>query len=141
MRALLLLVLAAGALACASSPRRGAELDAIVAAHDDRNAQLLSVLADHGVDLDAPRTIELIFYAPTEGCADQIEAELVGQGFSSSTEGPTPDFPQWETLGVARTSPNQITNRALTERFVRTATACGGEFDGWGTQLDQGSDG
>ena len=121
--------------ACASSGPTEAEINGIAAGHAHRNNELLKVLRGHGVDLAAPRAIDLYFYAPSEGCANAIAAELGERGIAASVTPPDDGFPQWETKGRAQASPQQISDASLNLRFVRTATACGGEYNGWGTDL------
>ena len=107
-----------------------------------RDADLLGVLRQRGVDLKTPRHIDLHFLADT--------AQLV-RGLMRSLDAAFPDAkleldgpvqtrgsaPFWSVTCIVQAPVSAVVARGAVEKRVRLAAAAGALHDGWGTPLGQ----
>jgi hypothetical protein len=107
-----------------------------------RDVALLDVLRRQGVDLNAPRQIDLHFLADTEERAKALMQSL-GPAFPDGKlelGGPRPakgDAPCWSVTCVVQAPVSAIVQTAAVEKRVRLAVAAGVVHDGWGTPLSR----
>jgi hypothetical protein len=129
-------------------PRRPRTLDLSksveeqVAGFVARDADLLGVLRQRGVDLNVPRHIDLHFLADTEQLARDLMRSLPAAFPHGKLEldGPLQtrgSAPFWSVTCIVQAPISAIVAREAVERRVRLAAAAGALHDGWGTPLGQ----
>lgn len=116
--------------------RSESELKVLVESHLSRNHELNKSIESQGVDLDAPRPIDLHFWASTEKAARNLAIALEAEGYSPvstnlSARGPA----LWNVEAQVEASPVTIATPLFVERLIRLAADYDGEFDGWGTSI------
>ncbi len=99
-----------------------------------QNRRLVDKLAESGDDLSQPRDIDHFAYFPSQHAREQFLKEVGGEGFSVKlTEAKEPDAEF--RFGVQLTRRDRVDLESIDglaiDLFVR-ASACGGEYDGWG---------
>jgi len=97
--------------------------------------QLVEALRQKGVDLNAPRHIDLEFHAPSEDAAHRLVAALVRTLPGEADVRPAVKPRTWAVTYVVQTTISSIVQADAVERRIRLAAAVGGEHDGWGTPL------
>ena len=117
-----------------------------VAGFRARDAELLGVLRQRGVDLNAPRHIDLHFLADTEDIARRLMRSLAPAfpGGTLELDGPVETkgrAPCWSVTCVVQAPVSAIVQGEAVEKRVRLAAASGALHDGWGTPLRRPSDG
>ena len=105
-----------------------------LAGHQNRNAQLVTLIREKGANLDEARVIECHFWMPSEQAAEQIVSALVAKGFTKRRVGKAaPD--RWNVEVAANQSVTFTVSDAFTTDLIEAAAVFGGKFDGWGTTL------
>ena len=100
------------------------------------NTELVQVLRERGIDLNAPRHIDVEFYAPSEDAARRLVASLEHVLPGAADVRPADQEPEWAVTYVVQATVSAIVQPEMIERFVRLGDAVGGEYDGWGTPTD-----
>ena len=104
--------------------------------HDARNRELLLALARHGVDLNAPRSIDLFFVSQSELGAVQLSASLQAMELVIARVGPRAGSePTWSIEARTELTPKEVAAKEYTRSLVRLALAHESEYDGWATQI------
>lgn len=113
-----------------------AQIAAALLGHEARNRSLLDRIRELGASLDAPRTIDLFFWAPSQEAAGLLVERLLERGFAELAATPPGDADDtWAVQGRLWESATRVGGSDLTEDLVRLAAALGAEYDGWGTSL------
>jgi hypothetical protein len=110
-----------------------------IAAHHERNAQLVESIAGHGASLHRERAIDCFFHTASEDAAIALSAVLQSHGIcdlSISHSDEAGSHP-WTVQGSVTSSVSRFTSQSEVERFVRLAAEHDALFDGWGTSLDE----
>ena len=107
-----------------------------------RDADLLGVLRQRGVDLNTPRHIDLHFLADTEQLARGLMRSLDAAFPDAKLEldGPVQtrgSAPFWSVTCIVQAPVSAVVARGAVEKRVRLAAAAGALHDGWGTPLGQ----
>ena len=109
---------------------------AALAGHSQRNARLLAVLRDRGVDITAPREIDLHFLAPNLDSAIQLEAVLKEAGFTQVSLGiPSAGDGSTSVTATVHEAPSSLTSTSRITEIISLAISVGAEHDGWGTSI------
>jgi len=102
-----------------------------------RNTVLMRSLKDKCVNIEAPRSIELHFWAKDEEAAIGLTKELRNDGLDVGYCGPVQ--PQqaglWNVEAVIEESIAQVTEVSFILRMIRAAANHSGTFDGWGVSV------
>ena len=102
--------------------------------HIARNRALLERFAALGADRFAKRSIDLFFYTPGESEAEQLSADLRGDGFSRVVVSRREEM--CSVHAQLEASITEVASVAFVERYVELAEKHGAEFDGWGASVD-----
>ncbi|HEY3098034.1 MAG TPA: ribonuclease E inhibitor RraB [Methylomirabilota bacterium] len=107
-----------------------------------RSAEFLAILRDRGLDLNAPRQIDLHFVANTERSAKDLmrslRSEFPGSKLELSRSDPADSMrPPWRVTCVVQAPVSAIVQPPAIEHRVRVATSVGAVHDGWGTAVDK----
>jgi regulator of RNase E activity RraB len=113
------------------------EIQAAIAGHRARNAELGRVLASKGVELTEKRPVDVHFWADDQHDAALLAKEGFRKGFLVKLLCPSQDSGdgRWNVEAGALVPPDQVLGDHLTEQLVRIAANCGAVYDGWGTQV------
>ena len=107
-----------------------------------RSAEFLADLRDRGLDLNAPRQIDLHFVANTERSAKELmrslRSEFPGSKLERSRSDPADSMrPPWRVTCVVEAPVSAIVQPPAIERRVRVATSVGAVHAGWGTAVEK----
>ena len=108
---------------------------------DDADGDVLSAMAESGVDMSKPLTIEFVIDAPSEQHAKAIETDLSAAGHPAVTEYEDGDEeegidPGWVVMVERNMVPDYQSIMDLQAEFTRFAEAHGGQVDGWGAMVE-----
>jgi hypothetical protein len=101
----------------------------------DPDGATLDELARAGSDLTREHTVEFYLYFPTEASAESVALVLKGEGFDTDVHRIDQE-PSWTLLASRRMKPEMAALRAARDRFSALVAEHGGEYDGWGTQVE-----
>lgn len=98
------------------------------------NQQVLSALADHDDDHEAPRPVDHYAYFPTEAACDRFATRAGAEGFALEEKRP-PEEPGAEWCArLTRVDPvDYFSIGDATLHLFDLAEECGGNYDGWET--------
>lgn len=102
---------------------------------EDPDGATLDELARAGSDLTREHLIEFYLYFPTDTAAAEIATILAQEGFEtrvSAAEGKQ----VWALLASKRMRPELAPLRAVRDRLTALVAERGGEYDGWGTEVE-----
>jgi hypothetical protein len=108
---------------------------------DDADGDVLSAMAESGVDMTQPLTIEFVIDAPGEQNAMDIEKDLIAAGHPAVADFEDGDpeegiDPGWVVSVELQMVPDYQRIMDLQEELNRFAGAHGGQVDGWGAMVD-----
>ena len=103
--------------------------------HVEGDAALLRQLGERGVDLDAPRAIDLHFFAPDAERAKDLAARLQADYGGKAKIGLSSGDDEVSVELTIQASPRAVAEREAIDQRVRTAHRFEANHDGWGTQL------
>lgn len=106
---------------------------------EDPDGATLDELARAGSDLTHEHLIEFYLYFPTEAAAAGCATILAQEGFAtqvSQAEGKK----DWTLLASRRMRPELAPLRAVRDRLTALVAEHGGEYDGWGTEVEGNHD-
>lgn len=106
-------------------------------APEDSDAATLDELAHAGSDLTREHNIEFYLYLPAQTKAEAVAAELRDEGLTVDISKADEDS-AWLCLVKRRMIPEMAGLRSFRERFTTLAQAHNGEYDGWGTEVEDG---
>ena len=107
-----------------------------------RSAEFLADLRDRGLDLNAPRQIDLHFVANTERSAKELmhslRSEFPGSKLELSRSDPGDSMrPPWRVTCVVQAPVSAIVQPPAIEHRVRVASSVGAVHNGWGTAVEK----
>lgn len=111
------------------------EIRKLVAGHRKRNKDLLASLEGFGVDLMAPRQIDLHFFAPNEKAASELRASLEKLEFVTTVVVDKSQYGGHSVGAQATMSPLDVTKEDAVLTLVQIAVSHSCEHDGWGTPI------
>jgi len=108
---------------------------------DDADGDVLSALAESGIDMTQPLTIEFVIDAPDEQSARAIEADLRAAGHPGDAAFEEADEevgiePGWVVMIEQDIVPDYQRIIDMQADYNRFAAAHGGKVDGWGAMVD-----
>lgn len=108
---------------------------------DDADGDVLSAIAESGIDMTQPLTIEFVIDAPSEQHANAIAKDLVAAGHPAVAEYEDGDDevgidPGWVVMIEMEMVPEYQRLVDLQKEFNKFAAAHGGQVDGWGAMVD-----
>lgn len=103
----------------------------------DGDAATLDELARAGSDLTREHNIEFFIYLPDQSSGEAAASLLRGEGHMVELSKAT-DGSDWLCLVQLRMIPDMAGLRGYRERFTALARAYNGEYDGWGTEVEDG---
>lgn len=101
----------------------------------DGDAMTLDELAHAGSDLTREHNIEFFLYFPDEPAARAVAGQLQDEGVLVEVSRAA-DGSDWLCLVKRRMIPELAGLRGLRERLTAVANAYHGEYDGWGTEVE-----
>ncbi|MFT4515832.1 MAG: regulator of RNase E activity RraB [Planctomycetota bacterium] len=109
---------------------------------DDADGNVLTAMAESGVDMTKPLTIEFVIDAPGEQPAKAIEAETAAAGYPAVADFEDGDpeegiDPGWVVSVEVEMAPEYQPIIDLQEKLQGFAEAHGGQVDGWGAMVDE----
>lgn len=110
-------------------------LEELIAGHVRRNVVLAEKLSGHGVDLNAPRSVDLHFWAAGEASALDLARALEELGFAVTALGPADDLAAFNVEASKSLSPIEVMDAGFVRHMATMADSRGAKFDGWGTQV------
>jgi hypothetical protein len=128
----LVLIIAIAAVLVAKLRRPGAG----ASVPPDKDEATLEQLAKAGSDLSRPHTPEFFLYLPTEGSAQAVAARYTAAGFTADVHH-APKGSDWSCILKKSMVLTPDTLRQLRQEFTEVATAHGGEYDGWGAEVEK----
>lgn len=111
----------------------GANPDPDEALAEDGNAAVLAQLEDAGSDLSKPHALEFTLYFPSRDAAMAALPELQAQGYSSGLYDKEDE--QWRVVAVREAVPTPDAIAGFEAQVQAVASAHGGEYDGWGSEI------
>jgi regulator of RNase E activity RraB len=103
----------------------------------DGDAATLDQLAHAGSDLTREHNIEFFLYLPDEESAQAVARQLQEEGVLVEVSRAA-DGADWLCLVKQRMIPDMAGLRGFRERLTAVAQAHNGEYDGWGTEVEDG---
>jgi len=108
---------------------------------DDADGDVLSAIAESGIDMTQPLAIEFVIDAPSEQHARAIEKDLVAAGHPAETVFEEGDEDVgieegWVVMIEMDLVPEYQRLMDLQKTFNEFAAAHGGQVDGWGAMVD-----
>ena len=108
---------------------------------DDADGDVLNAIADSGVDMTQPLTIEFVIDAPSEQRARAIEEDLRAAGHPAATvyeQGEEDEGiePGWVVMIEQDIVPDYQRIIDMQAEFNRFAAVHEGKVDGWGAMID-----
>lgn len=108
---------------------------------DDADGDVLNAIAESGVDMTQPLTIEFVIDAPSEQHALAIAKDLVAAGHPAETvyEDGEPEEgiePGWVVMIENDLVPDYQRIIDMQAEYNRFAAAHDGKVDGWGAMID-----
>jgi len=108
---------------------------------DDADGDVLSAMAESGVDMTQPLTIEFVIDLPSEQHAKALEQDLskAGHPAVAEFEDGEPEEgiePGWVVMVELQMVPDYQRIMELQEELNRAAEAHGGQVDGWGAMIE-----
>mgnify|MGYP002631190334 FL=1 len=109
---------------------------------DDADGDVLGAMAESGIDMTKPVTIEFIVDAPNEQKAKSIEADAAAVGYPAIAEFEDGDpeegiEPGWVVSIEVEMAPAYQPIVDLQKKLQGFAEAHGGQVDGWGAMIDE----
>lgn len=101
----------------------------------DGDAATLDELAHAGSDLTREHNIEFFLYLPDEESAQAVARQLQEEGAVVEVS-QAADGSDWLCLVRQRMIPDMAGLRGFRERLTAVAHAYNGEYDGWGTEVE-----
>ncbi len=126
-----LLILTAGAFLLVRVRRSASDQPAAA----DKDALTLDHLKSAGSDLSLPHNPEFFLYLPTEAAARSVASRYAGQGFSADVH-PAVSGSKWSCVLTKQMVLSAGTLHQLRGEFAEVAAAYGGEYDGWGAEVE-----
>ncbi len=112
---------------------------------EDADGDVLNAMAESGVDMTQPITIEFVIDAPDEQRAKAIEADLAAADHPATAEYEDGDAeegidPGWVVMVELEMVPDYQSIMNLQEKLKSLAAVHGGQVDGWGAMVDSPED-
>lgn len=109
---------------------------------DDADGDVLTAMAESGIDMTEELTIEFIIDAPGEQKAKAIEADAAAAGYPAMAEfeGGDPEEgidPGWVVSIEVEMAPDYDSIVDLQKKLQGFAEVHGGQVDGWGAMIDE----
>jgi len=101
----------------------------------DKDEVTLNQLAKAGSDLSQPHLPEFFLYLPTEEDARAVAARFTAMGFSADVHAAARGS-DWSCVLKKSMVLTPDTLRQLRREFTEVASAHGGEYDGWGAEVE-----
>jgi regulator of RNase E activity RraB len=102
----------------------------------DLDHQVLDQLKSAGSDLSSPHDIEFFLYFPTETAAREAAVGVEAEGCDVDVRLGA-DEKNWLCYATRRMVPKHDELARLRARFNELAQKGGGEYDGWGTNVEE----
>jgi hypothetical protein len=102
----------------------------------DNDSLTLEQLERAGSDLSRPHEAEFFLYLPTEVAARAIADQFVLVGFAPDVH-PSPTGSDWSCVLRKSMVLSRDTLGQLRREFVEAAAVHGGEYDGWGAEVEK----
>lgn len=99
------------------------------------DGQVLFQLKKVGSNLSKPHNVEFFLYFPTESVAEQAASQIRAAGFTVEVK-PAAKGKDWLCFATRRMIPDIAALEQIRRDFTRLATTLGGEYDGWGTGVE-----
>ena len=108
---------------------------------EDADGDVLKAMAESGVDMTQPLTIEFVIDTPGEQHAKAIEADMTAAGHPATAEYEEGDAeegiePGWVVMVELQMVPDYQSIITLQGKLTSLAEAHGGQVDGWGAMVD-----
>ncbi|MFT4842251.1 MAG: regulator of RNase E activity RraB [Planctomycetota bacterium] len=109
---------------------------------DDADGDVLTAMAESGIDMTEELTIEFIIDAPGEQKAKAIEADVAAAGYPAMAEFEDGDpeegiDPGWVVSIEIEMAPDYDSIVDLQKKLQGFAEVHGGQVDGWGAMIDE----
>lgn len=111
------------------------------AREEDPDGSTLDALARAGSDLTREHLVEFYLYLPRETVARKVGEILNREGFETDIHQVDPPRGDWSVLAAKRMRPELAPLRAVRERLTALMDEHDGEYDGWGTLVEEDNDG
>lgn len=99
------------------------------------DGQVLLQLKKVGSNLSKPHDVEFFLYFPAESIAEQAATRIRAAGFTVEVK-PAAKGNDWLCFATRRMVPDIAALEQIRKDFTQLATALGGEYDGWGTGVE-----
>jgi len=114
------------------------DIEEAIRGHRARNVELLKTVAESGVDLQEPRSIDCFFWSGTEEGARSLAMELSREGYRQVAISPPNERTDlWSVQGQTTTTPAAISDPVTVAELVEMAARHSSDFDGWGTEIEE----
>jgi len=100
----------------------------------DPDETLLKQLKKAGSDLSKPHKLEFYLYFPTQSAATEVAATIKSAGFETEVK-PAGTGRSWLCYATKTMVPELKALQKARHDFTAIATAKGGQYDGWGTEV------
>jgi len=103
---------------------------------DDLDGRTLKQLRKAGSDLSKPHNIEFFLYFPSRESAERAGQKIKQLGLDTKVT-PSAAGGRWLCFGTKSMVPNYQALAALRSKLERIAKSENGEYDGWGTEVQE----
>ncbi|MBI4427730.1 MAG: ribonuclease E inhibitor RraB [Ignavibacteriales bacterium] len=100
--------------------------------------RVIELIAKMGADTKKVREVKFFLYVPDEENAYRVASKLQQDGFEVHVSKSASDM-KWLCLAVKNMVPTTRAINALRRYFVHLVKPFQGEYDGWGTGIDDGT--
>jgi hypothetical protein len=102
----------------------------------DLDDSVLVRLRRAGSNLSLPHAIEFFLYFPTQAIAEQAATQVRDAGFEAEV-GSSAKGNDWLCLATRKMVPELAAMQRIRQNFNSLASSMGGEYDGWGTEVEK----
>jgi regulator of RNase E activity RraB len=102
----------------------------------DLDDSVLVQLRKAGSNLSKPHAIEFFLYFPTQAIAEQAATQVRDAGFEVRLE-PSAKGNDWLCFATKNMVPELAAMQEIRHKFNSLASSMGGEYDGWGTEVEK----
>ncbi len=101
----------------------------------DPDESVLIQLHKANSNLSKPHNIEFFIYFPTKSTAEEFAAQIEAKGFQVEVKSAAKGN-EWLCFATKNLIPELETLQEIRIHFDKLAESLGGEYDGWGTEIE-----
>jgi hypothetical protein len=102
----------------------------------DLDAMVLEHLKKAGSDLSKPHRIDFFLYLRSQRAAEEAAQRVKGEGFDAEVTPPVKSS-DWLCHATKLMVPDLGALQEIRSDFKRLAASLGGDYDGWGTEVEK----